>query len=486
MIFPVFDNKFEVQIPMREGKPAHYVPVSCLESLSVSFDNGVEEFKPLEEKGWTRRMLTGKAFSITLNGKRDVGNEGNDYINSFSFSTGRDAVAHFRWTMVDDTCVDFDGVVNVTALGGDSTNVDALEVEFLSEGKPTVISPIKIPFKGTNEMGETVTLGTVKVFEGDYLKKEDVLKYAFSKDATDPTFWVGLEDGPTLRGDKVFNTPVTKEWRIIAEESAFISVYAEKITSIYTNEARTFYLGGVISSYTGSIPDAELNKFKDPGSELHLLITHDGWDTISSDEVYTNQKIPLLNSLTQCALSDYGTREKSNYSINVHDLQDDTVIATVPVKYAGQSLPFDELNKYQIALNKSGEPYWEDCETHEPYFNGADYHIYQSIDIKEIPVVIELVNEYGDTLNTLYWTNFGSIDQETMYEHFGTPQYGYCFFDGYQEGEQVTYPLITLDTIYKIIDKDSGGGGKPEPEPSPDPWPGGGDSGGGGNPEPGM
>lgn len=144
-IYPVFDNKFMIgingidSVGTTRATPNDMREVSCLESFSVSFDNGVEEFKPLEEKGWTRRMLTGKSFSITLNGKRDVGNEGNDYLAGMVFKTGRAATTKFEWMMVDGTLVKCDCVVNVTAVGGDSTNIEALEVEFLSEGKPEII-----------------------------------------------------------------------------------------------------------------------------------------------------------------------------------------------------------------------------------------------------------------------------------------------------------------------------------------------------------
>lgn len=44
--------------------------------------------------------------------------------------------------MPDGTKIEMDVIVNVTNIfGGDSTNVGALEVEVLSNGKPTITEP---------------------------------------------------------------------------------------------------------------------------------------------------------------------------------------------------------------------------------------------------------------------------------------------------------------------------------------------------------
>ena len=114
-------------------------PVILVPSPNVSEDhNGVEEYSPMEEQGWKRRLLTAKSFSISLNGKRDVGDEGNDYVASLYFVTGNAASTKFEWTMIDETKVEFNCIVNCTGAGGDSTAIDALEFEVLSDGKPTV------------------------------------------------------------------------------------------------------------------------------------------------------------------------------------------------------------------------------------------------------------------------------------------------------------------------------------------------------------
>mgnify|MGYP003294988451 CR=1 FL=1 len=138
MIFPVFNNQFKIGTKGLASTQEDMKSISNLESFSVSFDNGVEEFSPMEAQGWKRRLLTAKSFSISLNGKRDVGDVGNDYVASMYFVTGTAAYTKFEWTMIDGTKVAFNCVVNCTAAGGDSTAIDALEFEVLSDGKPEV------------------------------------------------------------------------------------------------------------------------------------------------------------------------------------------------------------------------------------------------------------------------------------------------------------------------------------------------------------
>ena len=90
-------------------------------------------------EGWIRRMQTGKGFSISISGKRNVGDEGNDYIASKLFATGKDVESKFEWEFADGTKVSFDCIISVSNAGtGDSTNVAPLEFEVMSNGKPTV------------------------------------------------------------------------------------------------------------------------------------------------------------------------------------------------------------------------------------------------------------------------------------------------------------------------------------------------------------
>ena len=137
-VFPCYENQFKVNTS--SGSTASWSTIADCETFEVSFDNGVEEWTPFESEGWVRRLMTAKNVTITVTGKRNVGDTGNNFIAGLAFKNGRDAEADFQWTFKDGTVVTFTGSpINVTALGsGDSTAVAPLEFEVLSIGKPTI------------------------------------------------------------------------------------------------------------------------------------------------------------------------------------------------------------------------------------------------------------------------------------------------------------------------------------------------------------
>ena len=133
-VYPCYENQFKI----KDGNT--FAAIADLESFSVSFDNGVEEWHPFEHEGWVRRLLTAKGVTITVTGKRNVGDAGNDAVAALAWVNGRDAEKDVQWTFPDGTVVLFsDAVINVTNIGSaDSTNVAPLEFEVQSNGKPTV------------------------------------------------------------------------------------------------------------------------------------------------------------------------------------------------------------------------------------------------------------------------------------------------------------------------------------------------------------
>ena len=139
-VYPVYENQFKIGATKESASS-----IADMETFSVSFDNGVEEWKPFDQEGWTRRLLTAKSVTISINGKRNVGDAGNDYIAGLAFVNGRKAEGYLGWTFPDGTLVEFEGCVfNVTNIGaGDSTGVAPLEFEALSNGKPKVTPPTK-------------------------------------------------------------------------------------------------------------------------------------------------------------------------------------------------------------------------------------------------------------------------------------------------------------------------------------------------------
>lgn len=137
-VFPCYENQFKINVSST-STPSWKIIADC-ETFEVAFDNGVEEWTPFESEGWTRRLMTAKSVTITVTAKRNVGDDGNNFIAGLAFENGRDAEADFQWTFKDGTVVTFTGSpINVTALGsGESTAVAPLEFEVQSNGKPTV------------------------------------------------------------------------------------------------------------------------------------------------------------------------------------------------------------------------------------------------------------------------------------------------------------------------------------------------------------
>lgn len=140
-VYPVFNNEFKIGTNGTESTIEKMVTIADLETFSVSIDNNIEEWTPMTTEGWIRRLQTGKGFSISLNGKRNIGDPGNDYVASKMFATGRDVETKFEWTMPSGLKVEFDCILNISSAGGDSTDVDVLEFEVMSNGKPTVTDP---------------------------------------------------------------------------------------------------------------------------------------------------------------------------------------------------------------------------------------------------------------------------------------------------------------------------------------------------------
>lgn len=140
-VYPVFDNIFKLGTKGAASTDEDMKVIADMESFSVSLDNGIEEWNPMDTGGWTRRLMTAKSVSISLAGKRNVGDAGNDYVAGLAWVTGQNANSKFEWVLPSGAKVSFNCVINVTTLGGDSTAVDALEIEILSDGAVEYTAP---------------------------------------------------------------------------------------------------------------------------------------------------------------------------------------------------------------------------------------------------------------------------------------------------------------------------------------------------------
>lgn len=141
-VFPVFNIAFKIGVQGRASTAQQMQLIKDMETFEISIDTNVEEWTPMETEGWVRRLATGKGFAITLNGKRHVGDPGNDYVADTAWKSGLDCSSKFEVEFPDGSKLTFDCIVNVTAPnGGDSTAVSALECEIMSDGKP-VYTPV--------------------------------------------------------------------------------------------------------------------------------------------------------------------------------------------------------------------------------------------------------------------------------------------------------------------------------------------------------
>lgn len=137
-VFPCYENQFKINTSST-GTPTWATIADC-ETFEASYDNGIEEWHPFEHEGWVRRLMTAKSVSVTVSGKRNIGDPGNDFVAGLAFANGQDAQVSFQWTFPDGTVVTFnDAVISITNnSAGDSTNVGPLEFELQSNGKPVV------------------------------------------------------------------------------------------------------------------------------------------------------------------------------------------------------------------------------------------------------------------------------------------------------------------------------------------------------------
>lgn len=132
-VYPVYSNQFTIGAA-KESATA----IADMETFSVSFNNGIETWNPMDQEGWERGLMTAKGIVISVNGKRNVGDEGNDYVAGKYMANGRDAEGYFCWTFPDGSKLELESaIIDVKNVGsGDSTNVGPLEFDIHSNGKP--------------------------------------------------------------------------------------------------------------------------------------------------------------------------------------------------------------------------------------------------------------------------------------------------------------------------------------------------------------
>lgn len=136
-VYPVYKIKFKVGTKGTKSQAADMKVIKDLETFSLSIDGNVEEWTPMDTDGWVRRLMTGKGFSISLNGKRHVGDDGNDYVADVAWKDGLDCSTKAEIEFPNGSKLAFDAIIDVKNVeGADSTNVAPLEFDLMSDGKP--------------------------------------------------------------------------------------------------------------------------------------------------------------------------------------------------------------------------------------------------------------------------------------------------------------------------------------------------------------
>lgn len=135
--FPVFDIEFKIGTKGLKSTESDMATIKDMESFSLSIEGNTQKWNPMDMKGWSRAMMTGKGMTISLKGKRNVGDAGNDYVASIAFKDGLDCTTKAAVVFPDGSQLAYDCVLDIKALfGGESQDVAPLEFDMIVDGKP--------------------------------------------------------------------------------------------------------------------------------------------------------------------------------------------------------------------------------------------------------------------------------------------------------------------------------------------------------------
>lgn len=136
-VFPVYDLDFEI---CTSGET--FVPIKDMESAKLSIETGVETWNSITEDGWQRALATAKSFTLSMSGKRNIGDPGNDYVAGMALKNGRDCDSKIKITFPDGATFTGDVVVSISDYAGDDAiAVNPLAFDLISNGKPTYTEP---------------------------------------------------------------------------------------------------------------------------------------------------------------------------------------------------------------------------------------------------------------------------------------------------------------------------------------------------------
>lgn len=139
MNYAVHGITFKIGKAGRSSAALDMVAIADVEGLKLVIDGKMAEWTPMDQLGWVRSMMTGKKASLSLSGKRNVGDPGNDYIFGTSFGVGASCESKLEITLPDDEGVLTGNVVIdvKTPFGGETADASLLEFDLIFDGKPT-------------------------------------------------------------------------------------------------------------------------------------------------------------------------------------------------------------------------------------------------------------------------------------------------------------------------------------------------------------
>ena len=162
-VFPVHNNIFKINTAGRTT-PGTLVVVKDMETFEPSIASKTEEWTPMDTAGWVRRAVTGKGLSFKFKGKRNYGDPGNDYVAKTLLATGQTVESQLEWTLPNGDKLLMDCVIDLKqSAGGDSTKIDTLDFELLSDGLPAYTASAGSLGVLTFVTEDGVTAGTTKI-----------------------------------------------------------------------------------------------------------------------------------------------------------------------------------------------------------------------------------------------------------------------------------------------------------------------------------
>ena len=90
----------------------------------------------MTDGGWQNALLTAKALTGSFNGKRCLGDAGNEYLDSLRFNIAKNAEADFEVEFPNGAKLEFTAVVALTDILGGTTGVGPLTGDLTGKGKP--------------------------------------------------------------------------------------------------------------------------------------------------------------------------------------------------------------------------------------------------------------------------------------------------------------------------------------------------------------